>query len=535
MRTFAWLLASLGVSLAGNMALAGSAAADQVQAGPIWNQTDAQQKCPAVCGPRGWTGQWRTTQPGVMSVCDCAPQGPVVVPVPPPGPGPGPGGGWGPRVAPFMLGNGKCLEVDARQLGRNGATVQIWDCHGGQNQMWTWDRDNAAIVSPGGKCLAVRPSDVGSRGARVTVWDCSGNPNQYWRRQDGLLSNSGGLCLSVPPGQMNQNGGTVTLWDCKAGPNQIWTRRPHMQPVPAPMPPPPPPPPPMAPRGRMLIQSTNGKCLDVFGADFDSRRNGARVIAWDCHSQPNQQWRVEGGAVIAGNGKCLDVHGPDFNSQRPGARVQLWDCHGGPNQQWTLQGSSLVSSNGKCLDIHGPEFNARSNGAKVQVWDCHGGANQQWTLQRAGGPPPVVVVQPPPPPVVVQPPPPPPVVVQPGYPPPGPGYPPPGPGYPPPGPGYPPPAMPMPPDRFASLLSQVRGLAFRDEKLARIRDYMSPTTFFTTNQIGQLMQTTPFGSDRIRIAELLWPRVVDPDSFPELVSLLTFESERNELRRKLGR
>ncbi|HVV69095.1 MAG TPA: mannan-binding lectin [Gammaproteobacteria bacterium] len=44
-----------------------------VQAGPIWNQPNAEQVCPSVCqNNRGtWTGQWRTTVPGQMSVCQC--------------------------------------------------------------------------------------------------------------------------------------------------------------------------------------------------------------------------------------------------------------------------------------------------------------------------------------------------------------------------------------------------------------------------------------------------------------------------------
>lgn len=43
-----------------------------VEAGPIWNQSDAQQKCPQVAKEnRGtWNGQWRTTVPGRMSVCE---------------------------------------------------------------------------------------------------------------------------------------------------------------------------------------------------------------------------------------------------------------------------------------------------------------------------------------------------------------------------------------------------------------------------------------------------------------------------------
>jgi hypothetical protein len=44
-----------------------------IDAGPIWSNPDAQGKCPAVCAGvgRAWNGQWKTTQPGVMSVCGC--------------------------------------------------------------------------------------------------------------------------------------------------------------------------------------------------------------------------------------------------------------------------------------------------------------------------------------------------------------------------------------------------------------------------------------------------------------------------------
>lgn len=52
-------------------------------AGPIWNQQDAEQKCPGVCAAvksnpaRTWTwnGNWTTTIPGQMSVCGCATTG----------------------------------------------------------------------------------------------------------------------------------------------------------------------------------------------------------------------------------------------------------------------------------------------------------------------------------------------------------------------------------------------------------------------------------------------------------------------------
>jgi hypothetical protein len=49
------------------------APAFDTNAGPIWNQQDADAKCPGVCqnANGAWNGQWTTTQPGVMSVCGC--------------------------------------------------------------------------------------------------------------------------------------------------------------------------------------------------------------------------------------------------------------------------------------------------------------------------------------------------------------------------------------------------------------------------------------------------------------------------------
>jgi hypothetical protein len=43
-----------------------------IEVGPIWNQMDADQKCPKAARKAGgtWTGQWRTTRPGQMSECD---------------------------------------------------------------------------------------------------------------------------------------------------------------------------------------------------------------------------------------------------------------------------------------------------------------------------------------------------------------------------------------------------------------------------------------------------------------------------------
>jgi hypothetical protein len=55
----------------GSMSVCGSAKAGDVKAGPIWNDTDAQTKCPQTFSQDKWNGQWRTTVEGKMSVCGC--------------------------------------------------------------------------------------------------------------------------------------------------------------------------------------------------------------------------------------------------------------------------------------------------------------------------------------------------------------------------------------------------------------------------------------------------------------------------------
>jgi FtsP/CotA-like multicopper oxidase with cupredoxin domain len=56
------------------MALPVQNSAWDVKAGPIWNNADAQTKCPNTCKNASggvWNNQWNTTIPGKMSVCGC--------------------------------------------------------------------------------------------------------------------------------------------------------------------------------------------------------------------------------------------------------------------------------------------------------------------------------------------------------------------------------------------------------------------------------------------------------------------------------
>ena len=52
--------------------ICGTAPAFDVKAGPLYNQFDANQKCPNVCNwYGGWNGNWNTISWATMSVCGC--------------------------------------------------------------------------------------------------------------------------------------------------------------------------------------------------------------------------------------------------------------------------------------------------------------------------------------------------------------------------------------------------------------------------------------------------------------------------------
>lgn len=76
---FQWSSLPASQLLQGSGAMSGTPPATQqrgpgdYQAGPIWNNADAQGKCPAVCSRARltWNRNWLTTVPGQMSVCGC--------------------------------------------------------------------------------------------------------------------------------------------------------------------------------------------------------------------------------------------------------------------------------------------------------------------------------------------------------------------------------------------------------------------------------------------------------------------------------
>ncbi|MFJ2582876.1 ricin-type beta-trefoil lectin domain protein [Kitasatospora aureofaciens] len=114
---------------------------------------------------------------------------------------------------------GKCVDA-AGDATANGTAVQLWDCSGGDSQVWTWA--NGALTH-GGKCLDVTGQGT-ANGTLVELWDCNGGANQQWTPQaDGTVKSAqSGRCLD-DPNLDTANGTRLELWDCNGGANQRWT------------------------------------------------------------------------------------------------------------------------------------------------------------------------------------------------------------------------------------------------------------------------------------------------------------------------
>ena len=101
-----------------------------------------------------------------------------------------------------------------------GASLSIWDKHGGDNQKWSFDPKSKAVTVKG-NCLEVVNGDKGN-GAGLRAWSCNGSPAQQWVVQDNkgpgkgdvqLMNTNSGKCLDVK-GARDKRGQGVQLYDC---------------------------------------------------------------------------------------------------------------------------------------------------------------------------------------------------------------------------------------------------------------------------------------------------------------------------------
>jgi endo-1,4-beta-xylanase len=139
------------------------------------------------------------------------------------GGGTGGGGTGGTGAELHAVGAGKCLDVP-NQSTSPGTQLQIYDCWGGANQLWTHTSSNQLTTTINGTTLCLDAANNGTTaGTKVQTWTCSGGTNQQWNlNSNGTVTGvQSGLCLDVS-GASTSNGALVQLWNCSGASNQQW-------------------------------------------------------------------------------------------------------------------------------------------------------------------------------------------------------------------------------------------------------------------------------------------------------------------------
>ncbi len=127
--------------------------------------------------------------------------------------------------------SGKCLDVQGIST-KAGAAVQQWECWGGPNQQWVFNKgaDGYYQITSvnSGFALAV-DGDSSGRGAGLTQWEYSDTANENWSLRSigggyyNLVAQSTGMCLDVRGGpNATGDGVLVQQWPCSGQDNQAW-------------------------------------------------------------------------------------------------------------------------------------------------------------------------------------------------------------------------------------------------------------------------------------------------------------------------
>ncbi|MFF5263461.1 endo-1,4-beta-xylanase [Actinomadura viridis] len=115
------------------------------------------------------------------------------------------------------VGSGRCIDVPGSST-TDGTQLNLWDCHSGTNQQWTYT-DAGEFRVYGDKCLDAAGT---GNGTKVQIYSCWGGDNQKWRlNSDGsIVGVQSGLCLDAAG---SANGALIQLYSCWNGSNQRWT------------------------------------------------------------------------------------------------------------------------------------------------------------------------------------------------------------------------------------------------------------------------------------------------------------------------
>lgn len=119
--------------------------------------------------------------------------------------------------------SGRCLDVP-QSTTANGTQLDVWDCSGDPNQVWTQTASGQMTVYSGNDLRCLDAAFGGTTpGTFAIIWPCSSASNQWRFNANGTVTDiRSGLCLDVTQNSTG-NGSPVQLWTCNGGTNQVWS------------------------------------------------------------------------------------------------------------------------------------------------------------------------------------------------------------------------------------------------------------------------------------------------------------------------
>lgn len=119
--------------------------------------------------------------------------------------------------------SGRCLDV-AQESRTPGTGLQIYGCHGGTNQAFTFTAAGELRAYDNTLCVDTASGQT-AQGARAVIATCTGLPAQKWviNANGSVVHTASGLCLDVE-GAKTANGTAVIVWTCNGQTNQRWSR-----------------------------------------------------------------------------------------------------------------------------------------------------------------------------------------------------------------------------------------------------------------------------------------------------------------------
>jgi hypothetical protein len=119
-------------------------------------------------------------------------------------------------------GSKKCVDTNQGKFA-NGSKEQLYTCHKGAGQTWTYNADGELTVDGGKYCLDATGEGT-ANGTKLQLWSCLNGTNQEWTfsNHSTLVGVGSGKCLDAS-GYGTANGTQLQLWTCNATTNQQWS------------------------------------------------------------------------------------------------------------------------------------------------------------------------------------------------------------------------------------------------------------------------------------------------------------------------